>query len=769
MSRKRRARRDRREQQRNASRRLPIQLLIVLGGAAALSWTTLWQLEAALSIGVSAFGAAITLATTMAGMTAGSLLMGRWLSARSLRQPILTYGLLELAIGVMGLLMRPGFRLVESLDTQVYAASPGAAPAVHLLGIAAVLGIPSLAMGATVPVFQRVAAACGAPISRLYALNTVGAAMGTVGVAFWLIPNLGVAGAAWATAAINGTLAGLALLLQRDVGAIETRAEEPSAPAAAPHLTAGAYGVVFATGFATFALEVIWFRSLLAAFQSTSESFAVMLVAVLVPLAIGAGLAPRLARRKLSPATLLGFAGAVVLFITPLVERIDMLTPRGLLRPDVDYVLLMLRWLGLALLVLGPAILMIGTALPLYLDRAAHAAEAGRIYAINTLGAVAGSLLASWVLIPNLGAARSSWLIGVFLIAVTLAAVPLPRLRIALSLAGLAAIAVAVTQTASIGRDRIQTSHTFSDYEIIAFEEGPDSTVSVVETRADKRRRLVIDGFTASSEKDGAHTHYMAWMGRLPMLLHPDPRRGLVIAFGTGQTASALLDEGPEHLDVVELSPSVLRMAPYFTSNEGVLEKPKVDAVVMDGRAWVRRVEHEYDVITLEPMPPYFRGVNALYSREFYQLAAERLSDDGVFTQWLPYHLVAPDDARSVTRTFLEVFPDSVLWLDPEGGTGILLGRKQRGATELGSEWPGLQSANPRRTLPADIIKISAVLTGETLHQYAATGEVITDSNQLLAYGMGRGKLRGGTRDTTYDRNMKEVESFWRAAGGGKR
>ena len=41
----------------------------------------------------------------------------------------------------------------------------------------------------------------------------------------------------------------------------------------------------------------------------------------------------------------------------------------------------------------------------------------------------------------------------------------------------------------------------------------------------------------------------------------------------------------------------------------------------MDGRTWMRRTDKEYDVITLEPMPPTFAGVNNLYSLEFYQAA----------------------------------------------------------------------------------------------------------------------------------------------------
>ena len=154
-------------------------------------------------------------------------------------------------------------------------------------------------------------------------------------------------------------------------------------------------------------------------------------------------------------------------------------------------------------------------------------------------------------------------------------------------------------------------------------------------------------------------------MGSLPMLLHPDPERALVICFGTGQTANALRQENPEELDIVDLNRAVFDMAPFFDINEDVLNDPRVSAIVMDGRAWLRRTDRLYDVITLEPMPPNFAGVNSLYSREFYEIMADRLRPNGVVAQWLPFHLVTVHHATSVVATFRAVFPDAVLWIDP--------------------------------------------------------------------------------------------------------
>lgn len=735
--------------------RVAISVLVTFGGLAALSWETLWQLEAALSLGVSAFGAALTLATTMAGMTAGSLLMGRFLERRALARPAALYGLLELAIGLLGLAMRPGFRWVEAWDTQAYAWSPAAAPWIHVLGIAGVLGLPSMAMGATIPVFERIAERYGTPVSRLYGLNTLGAAVGTLAVAFFLVPRFGVAGAVMAAAGVNGVVAAAAFAMPR--GAAATAPATAAAAATTGLDLRGAGLVVLVTGFATFALEVVWFRSLLAAFQNTSESFAIMLASVLLPLAVGANLAPWLRRVGAQPAWLLGLAAVAILLATPLVERVDLLAPHRLYRPDTLYLGLLAQWFGLSLAVVGPPMLLIGTALPLYLDAATTPTRVARLYAINTVGAVLGASLGSWLLIPSLGVARSSWLVGALVLGVAVAlARRRPRLAVALGGAGLAGLAVAMVWTSSLGRDRIQTSHTsLGEYEIVAFEEGPDATVSVVEPE-DGQRRLLIDGFIATTERQD-HSHYMAWMGRLPMLLHPAPRRALVIAFGTGQTAAAVLDEGPEHLDVVELSPAVLSVAGHFASNRGVLDDPRVRTTLMDGRAWVRRVDEVYDVVTLEPMPPYFAGVNSLYCREFYELVAQRLSPKGVVAQWLPFHLVTVEHAQAITRTFVASFPDALLWIDPKGGTGILLGRRTPGRRWLGTFWPGLRRPGANRSLPPEQIRRSATLGSLALHRYGEAGRIIDDSNQLLAYSLGRGQLVAGPSDNTFEANMQEV------------
>jgi hypothetical protein len=190
-------------------------------------------------------------------------------------------------------------------------------------------------------------------------------------------------------------------------------------------------------------------------------------------------------------------------------------------------------------------------------------------------------------------------------------------------------------------------------------------------------------------------------------------------------------------------------MAGFFEANHGVLEDPRVSRHVMDGRAWLRRTTTRYDVVTLEPMPPFFSGSNSLYSREFYELVHDRLAPGGILAQWFPLHLMSPEQAKSVAATFRDVFPDAILWFDPDSVSlsgqwdqGILIGRRESGdgtvASPLGREWPGLRSEalSGARPLAAETIRLQLTLDPEGLARFTEGARIVTDDNQLLEYGV---------------------------------
>ena len=717
-------------------------VLIFAAGVAALSWELVWQLEASLAIGVSAMGTAITLAATMGGMTLGSLAMGRLLRRYPTTRPLRVYALLEAAIGITGgVMLLPGFRFIERLDATIFAHSPGLAPLLHLVGIFLVVAPASVAMGATVPCLGLIARAQRSSIATLYSLNTAGAAAGVLLVSFVILPALGVELSTIAMACVDLGIAAVAWLLQpiEETGqpAVDAPAETAASASAAERTPLALTDVVvIMTGLVAFGLEVAWFRALRAAFTSTTQSFAIVLASVLIPLAIGARVASRAAPGPRFLALALSGAGTLIVLATPLVERLDRVFRHLFI---LDFWLLALAWFVAALLTLGPSMLLLGACLPHLLREQKEPARWGRLYALNTLGAVVGSLVTAWVLLPRLGFAHTTWLFGVSIVALG-ATIAAGRARLVAVALGTTALVVAAYTDEHLGTKRLMLSSDAPIARIVAFEEGPDSTLAVVDDTTGSRA-LVIDGFRATEQS--LQAHYMTWMGRLPMLLSEHPDRALVICFGTGQTANAVRSEGPGALDVVELNPAVLRMGPLFDKNERVLEDPRVQPVAMDGRAWLRRTTRTYDVVTLEPMPPNFSGVNALYSKEFYELVARRLRPGGVVAQWVPFHLLSIHDALAITATFHEVLGDSLLWIDPVDHTGILVGRVAGAATPLGTSWPGFSRGGNAvaRDLTEDAILGAVALRGAGIERYASLGEIVTDDNQLLAYGTSRHRL----------------------------
>lgn len=711
--------------------RTVIPLVLLTGGVAAIGWQLIWSHHLTLALGASAKGVALTVATTMAGMTAGALAMARLLKPNTAFRPLRAYGLLEATMAVTALL--PGWLqgAVMAGDSWIYQHQPALGTPFTVLALALTLGPATMAMGATLPVIGLLARESGSPLSRLYALNTAGAAFGCLLAAFWLLPSFGLSGSSRSLSLIHGGLAVVCLLLSvgREQAVTESATElrNPSMPnpPAAPLLA-------FLTGAAAFLLEVSWFRELRAAWFSTSDSFAVMLFCFLIALAAGAALASIRQGRGLPLWVALLGAGLLSLLATQLLvrfDRIDAFQQRGFGR-------MFSRSLG-GLIVMGPPVVLLGTILPTLLDRAKGPREWARLYATNTLGAVVGANLAAWVLFEWIGPTPTAWTASALLGAgLFLAGLPTGISRWA---AALLLIGLSLTLWSHQGEwKRIPGSHRGTDNaaRLIEQRHGPEASVAVAEFPG--TRVLYIDGFATTAESATGKSplfQYMEAMGRLPMRAHPAARDALVICLGTGQTADAVREENPERLVIADLSEAVFDLAGHFRSNHGVLDDPRVEKVVMDGRAWLRRSDRRYDVVTMEPMPPFFSGSNALYSVGFYELVAARLNEGGVFAQWFPLHLMTPEQARAIAAAFVAVFPDSVIWFDPNSvqiagmpDQGILLGRHGGAPAAWWEPLRNLRTDPDNPTPPA-------VFEPDVLHRYTEGSIPVSDDNLLLEYG----------------------------------
>jgi len=712
--------------------------LLFLAGFAALSWQVLWHLDLSLALGVSARGAALTVGTAMVGMMTGALWAGRRWEHGAGVSPWRIYAMLEAGIGLLAWLPRLTQRSLEMVDARAYEVVPSLAAPLSVVMLALTIGPATFLMGASLPVMGLIARENRVPLSRLYAANTLGAACGALVVAMGLMPDLGREGSALAVTGLDLVVALLAFGMtrkavspQRDSGRGGESPERPVDPM--PMKWSLLFCVI--TGIVTFGLEVAWFRLLKAAWLSTTDSFAVMLFCFLLSLGWGAWLSKSLRKIRVAVPLLLCGAAVAIWLGTAFIERFD-----GWANAGGAYGFRIAGRVAAALLAMGPAIVLLGMSLPALMDERARPRQWARLYAANTLGAAAGSFLVGWWLISWLGPVKSTWVLGLLLLAAAIPALSSWRVRGMVLGVAVLALGGAWTADSGIGVTRVQgpTALVRQEHRVLAHQNGPDVTVSVVRTKQGFTL-LFMDGYAASGEVGGS-TGYMDAMGRLPMLMHPAPKDALVICFGTGQTLRAVLDENPVSVDMLDVNKAVFTLADFFQTNRGALEDPRVRSRVMDGRAWLRRSKTEYDVVTLEPMPPFFAGSNSLYSVEFYELIRSRLRDGGCVAQWFPIHLLTPSQARSVAAAFVRVFPNAGLWFDSRSADatgvwqqGILIGRKGD-AKEMG--WPGFaREAAGARPYSREMVYQGMLLSAEGLEKYVEGAKPVTDDNQILSFG----------------------------------
>ncbi|RKF38454.1 spermidine synthase [Paraburkholderia fungorum] len=671
-------------------------LLLFASGAASLIYQVLWIKQLALVVGVEVQAVTTGVSAFFAGLAVGSWVFGKL--ADRLVRPLRLYALLE--AGVLMLALASTWMLP-------HAAAPFASLQDRIGPLAwaipfALVGLPAILMGGTLPVLMRAlrpaTAQVGRSGARLYAANTAGAIAGTLAASFVLIPWLGVLGSACAAAALNAGAALVAALLGRSkqalVPAVEWSAPltpvgpssadiaheaSSSAPVTASkvHFALALYAIA---GGVALGYEVVWSQVIVQFISTRSFAFAVVLATYLLGLALGSALASRYADRTRDPwgafATLIVSAGLVALLEVAVLGN-GLLHWQSLARVaafGATGSLLTAMCAGFAvaaLCIVFVPTLLLGAAFPfalrLHVDNRHTGRDVGAVVALNTAGGIAGTLLTGFVLVPQLGLVHTLAALAVLAGAVGLAAVlrgPDVRRLARWSVPFLAVLTLAVV--IATPSDRLATLLAESRGGNLSFyEESAGGTVAVVEQHAGQRqfRRLYIQGVSNSGDTM-ASRRYMRLQALLPLIIHREtPRTALVIGLGTGITGGALLTwPGLEHRVVAELLPAVVRAAPQFKGNYAMSTDARMDIRMRDGRRELLRNTERYDLITLEPPPPSAAGVANLYSSDFYRLAATRLQQGGIVAQWLPLPTQNEEDTRSLIQSFIQVFPHAALW-----------------------------------------------------------------------------------------------------------
>jgi spermidine synthase len=207
--------------------------------------------------------------------------------------------------------------------------------------------------------------------------------------------------------------------------------------------------------------------------------------------------------------------------------------------------------------------------------------------------------------------------------------------------------------------------------EIVFWDEGMNSSMAV-SVMSDGTMNYHNAGKVQASS-DPVDMRLQRMLGHLTTLLPPNPRNVLVIGCGAGVTAGAVsIDPAVERVTIAEIEPLV----PEFVSrhfsehNFAVIENPKVQVRIDDGRHYLLTTDEKFDAITSDPFDPWVKGAATLYTKEFFELVKRKLNPGGVITVFVQLYEAGEPAVKSEIATFLEVFPNGVVFGNTSNGQG---------------------------------------------------------------------------------------------------
>ncbi len=733
-------------------------LLFFASGACGLAYELVWFRLLGGLMGTTLLATSATLAAFMGGMAIGAYGCGRWLSRHGQSRPLVIYGLLEMAVGLLAFGLPALLNLVEGAYLHVAGSTQSSAALLALRFALSVvlLGIPAAGIGALFPVIVRVYASRPGQLRRtsgqLYAANTLGAMVGAIAMGLLLMPAFGVHASNTIAAVSNVVIGVLALALDRarfgrarsgrarSKRSAETRSTEKARPRR--HV---ALAIAALSGLSALAYELVWFRALRLISFDTTAAFAIVLAVFLTGIALGSWLAARFASRKRAW-TLLGGAQIAI-------AACALLTPH------------LFRWLDSSwgrasgampsatmLIVLGGAVLLLptvllGASLPLAIGLYGRAVGrvstgAGAAFAANTSGAVAGSILAGVWLIPALGSRYTLLLIAAVNVLASRLALRRSKKRDPLHAPAAQWAPGAVVFFAAV--------LAFWDGDPFFSRSGADGG-AVVMQREDasglvevKQRggqlALVVNRVNRWGTTASMMVRSMQQQGYLPLLLHPSPKSVVEIGLATGiQMVPFLRDDRVAHAVAVEISPAIVDAAKHFAAhNLSLAEHPKAEVIIADGRHWLSTTARRFDVIVLGLFTPYRPGAGSLFSRELYQVCRKRLNDGGITVHWLPLNQLSLEALRAVMGAFASSFDESHAFIKAQ--YLALVG--WRGAAKVSFSAIATALANPAIAAATKRMRL------DDPHRW------------LASYALGPEQIRafaGSARNATVDRPIAEL------------
>jgi spermidine synthase len=699
-------------------------LLLFLGsGCAALIYEVVWLQMLQLVIGLTSVSLGVLLGTFMGGMCLGSWLLPRFVGRGA--HPLKVYALLEIGIGVIGLIELALVPMAGHLYTAV--GGSGVGGIIFRAIVAAICLLPpTLLMGATLPAISRWVETSPQGVSWLgffYGGNIAGAVAGCLLAGFYLLRVFDMATATYVAVVINMVVAAIALVIASQSAYSRSNSEESNKDAAKAPGAGMVYLTIALSGFCALGAEVVWTRLLGLMFGATVYTFSIILAVFLVGLGLGSSAGSLLARTVARPRVALGWCQMLLVLATAWTAY--MIT-KSLPNWPVDPTLAMSPWytfqldLARSFWAVLPGACLWGASFPLALAAvAARGQDPGRlvggVYAANTVGAIFGAIGFSLIVIPFAGTqggqrvlilmsaisavvALGPLIIGrsadsekeadlqqgdmgrAFMalgVAVGLSAAVLFASRVGVVPWGVAAYGRFVATYGSklapgiVDEKDVPKSGSNPDTYCEYFGEGLNGTVAVT-MKTDGVRSFHSAGKVQASN-DPRDMRLQRMLGHISALAFPEPKSVLVVACGAGVTAGSFVPHpSVTRIVICDIEPLVpAHVAPLFKKeNYDVVNNGKVTVVRDDGRHFIRTTKEKFDVITSDPIDPWVKGCAALNTIEYYTMCKEHLNPGGVMSLWMPFYESNPATTKSVISTFFKVYPNGILWSNDENGDG---------------------------------------------------------------------------------------------------
>lgn len=646
-----------------------VYLAIFLSGFASLGYELSWIRKGSLLIGATPQALSSVVAVFFGGMAGGAYLFG--LFSKRTRTPLLWYGILECAIGVMAAITPLLFSSAGDLVPFVSQLA-GTSQTLHLLfrsALVALIILPScIFMGGTLPLLCQFAinyrqADIRYAAGALYAVNTIGAFLGCMLCGILFIPYWGMNAAIWFNSVLSFA-AGAGVILISWKFSASLPLVTPSTPCLSTSDRFGPprfllYGLFFSAGFAALGYEILWVRFLSLLIHNTVYTSIFSLGAILLGIAIG-GWFVCLRKDRPGQDVLLFAAAHIFIGFSVLALLLQPVTMWSWIRESRS---VPMQALLCTLIILVPSIAS-GITFPLaYRLVSAEAANSGRDFgfltAVNTLGAIGGSLIVGFFVLPALGMYTTLMILtGISLSIGTISIIFFTEkkleLRTEILVCGVGAAWLGVVFFSST---KLPADFLAGKLAMVECVEGLSSFITVA--KRDGVETLEIDRMWQGQNQKG----HQILAAHIPMVLHQDPKNVLVIGMGTGQTASRFLMYDVDRLDCVDIEkalPGVLRR--HFDSTW--LDDPRTRVVTDDGRNFVAHTSVLYDIVSVEVGQSFRPQIASFYTVDFYRDVKKRLTKNGLACQFVPVAFFTVEEFRSVVRSFLEVFPQSTLWFN---------------------------------------------------------------------------------------------------------